>query len=441
MQDQRKEEVKKYHIITFGCQMNLSDSERMASVFESMGFHPAPSVDEADLIAINMCSVRQSAVDRIFGLSKKFLEMKKEKGTIFVLTGCILESDKKKFKIFDYILNKDDMHQWPSLLSGSLIKESEYDYLKINPKRTSSFQGFVPISNGCDNFCTYCAVPYTRGRLVSRNHQDIIKEIQELTRNNYKEIWLLGENVNSYVSPTNNQINFAELIREIDKIPGDFWLRFTSPHPKDFSDDLIDALVHCSKFAPYINLPAQSGDDTILRRMNRPYTKQKYLDLLDRIKMTFQKNRKGLEGRISISTDIIVGFPGETDEQFQNTADLFKKARFDMAFIAQYSPRPESHCYKNMPDDVKKADKRSRHKELTALLINIGNEENKAFQDKIIPVLVFEQYKGYYLGRNRHNKAVKINSKQEGLVGQIINVRVTKTMPLSLEGVLSEHED
>ncbi|MCK9578241.1 tRNA (N6-isopentenyl adenosine(37)-C2)-methylthiotransferase MiaB [bacterium] len=427
--------MKKYFIITFGCQMNESDSQRMASLFELMGLKESALIEEADLIIVNMCSVRQSAVDRILGLANKFRELKKKKRTLkTILTGCVLELDKKKFvKIFDFLLNKDDMEVWPEILTGEDVIKRKRDYLRIIPKRSSTFQGFVPISNGCDNFCTYCAVPYTRGRLRSRKHTDILKEVKVLVKDEYKEIWLLGENVNSYLSPINNEVNFAKLIKMIDQIPGDFWLRFTSPHPKDFSDELIEVLAKSTKFAPYINLPAQSGDDIILRKMNRPYTAKQYLELVKKIKKSFKENRKGLDKNVAISTDIIVGFPTETEEQFKNTYKLFKSAKFDMAFIAQYSPRPQSHSYKNMRDDVLKKEKKERHKRLTELLCSIGEKNNEIFEGRIIPVLVFEKYKGYYLGRNRQNKAVKILSKEENLVGKIINVKVNRVLPLTLE--------
>ncbi|MDD4409715.1 MAG: tRNA (N6-isopentenyl adenosine(37)-C2)-methylthiotransferase MiaB [Candidatus Pacebacteria bacterium] len=428
--------MKKYHIVTFGCQMNISDSERISTIFESMGFIECPSIDEADIIIMNMCSVRQSAVDRILGQAVRLSELKKtNKRLKLILTGCFLESDKFKFnRIFDYVLKKEDLEIWPQILTDLDIRKKKMDYLKIDPKRSSSFQASVPISNGCDNFCTYCAVPFTRGRLVSRSHKSIIKEIRDLAKKGYKEIWLLGENVNSYHSPDDINFDFASLIRAIDEIDGDFWLRFTSPHPKDFSDSLIEALAESPKFAPYINLPAQAGNNEILRKMNRPYTSEQYLKLIKKIKKAFSSKRSGLEREIAISTDIIVGFPTESEEQFLDTLELFKKAEFDMAFIAQYSPRPESHCYKNMADDVKKTDKRSRHKILTESLKEIGEKKNKIFQDQTIPVLVFEKYKSYYLGRNRQNKSVKIFSKQEDLVGKIIDVTISKTLPLSLEG-------
>ncbi len=428
--------VKKYFIITFGCQMNLADSERISSLLESLGVLPASTIEEADYIIFNMCSVRQSAVDRIFGLSNKLNELRQSnKDLLVLLTGCMLESDYPKFrKIFDYIFKKEEMEELFNNIVAENKNQSHDDYLSLEPKRTSTFQALIPISNGCDNFCTYCAVPYTRGRLHSRSHLDILKEVEDSLKKGFKEIWLLGENVNSYQSPIDTSIDFTELIKKIDSFDQDFWLRFTSPHPKDFSDNLISALATSRKVTPYINLPAQSGDDVILKKMNRPYTAKQYLELIKKIREKFSQERTGLDKEISISTDIIVGFPGETNECFRNTIELFKQAKFDMAFISQYSPRPESYCYDNMADDVAKNDKRAREKELTAILIEIGKEKNKIFQDQIIPVLVFEQYKGYYLGRNRHNKSIKIHSTEKDLIGKIINVRIDKVMPLSLEG-------
>jgi tRNA-2-methylthio-N6-dimethylallyladenosine synthase len=207
----------KYHIITFGCQMNRSDSERIAAVLEGMKYEETLNLKEADLVVINMCSVRQSAVDRVYGLLPQFATLKtKNKGFKTVLTGCMLKPEKTKLaEIFDFILNKEDLAKWPRILKGKTVEAKRTDYFKIAPKHQNNIQAFVPISNGCDNFCTYCAVPFTRGRLISRNYRDILKEVKDLVSKGYKEIWLLGENVNSYNS---KGINFSKLVREIDKI-------------------------------------------------------------------------------------------------------------------------------------------------------------------------------------------------------------------------------
>ena len=407
--------------------MNRSDSERIASVLESMKYEETPHLKDADLAVLNMCSVRQSAVDRVYGLAPQFIALKtKNRGFRAVLTGCILKPERAKLaEIFDFILDKEDLANWPQLLKNRAPEKRKFDYLKIAPKYGNNIQAFVPISNGCDNFCTYCAVPFTRGRLISRSHKDIIKEVKELVQKGYKEIWLLGENVNSYKS---KDFNFSKLIKEIDKIEGKFWLRFTSPHPKDFSDELIKTLSQSKKFAPYINLPAQSGDNTILRKMNRPYTREKYISLVKRIKKAFRDN-------IAISTDIIVGFPNETKEQFRNTENLLKEVEFDMAFMAQYSPRPQSFACEKMEDNVPKKEKKRREKSLTKILKRTAFKNNKKLLKKEVEVLVLEKDDEYWNGRTGQNKPVRFKSNQN-LSGRFVKVRITKVSPWNLEGKL-----
>lgn len=415
----------KYHIITFGCQMNRSDSERIASVLEGMGYEETFDIRRADLAIINMCSVRQSAVDRVYGLSPLFIALKtKNRGFRAVLTGCILKPERAKLaSVFDFILNKEDLENWPSLLKGKEPKKKKPDYLKIVPKYGNGIQAFVPISNGCDNFCTYCAVPYTRGKLVSRSHKDIVREVKNLIEKGYKEIWLLGENVNSYKS---GKVDFSKLIEEIDKIEGKFWLRFTSPHPKDFSDKLIDTLSKSKKFAPYINLPAQSGDNKVLRKMNRPYTREKYISLVKKI-------RKVFKNKIAISTDIIVGFPGETKERFKNTERLMKEICFDMAYIAEYSPRPQSFACEKMEDDIPLKEKKRRSKALTEILKKTALKNNKKMLNKEVEALVLGKDCNQYDGRTFNNKPMRFES-DEDLLGKFVKLRVTKASSWNLEG-------
>jgi len=414
----------KYHITTFGCQMNRSDSERIASVLEGMGYEETIDLKGADLAIINMCSVRQSAVDRVYGLSPLFMALKtKNKAFRAILTGCILKPERAKLaSVFDFILDKEDMENWPLILKGKSPKKKS-DYLKIIPKYGNSIQAFVPISNGCDNFCTYCAVPYTRGRLISRSHKDIVSEVKNLVKKGYKEIWLLGENVNSYKS---GNFNFSKLIKEIDKIEGKFWLRFTSPHPKDFSDELIETLSESEKFAPCINLPAQAGDNAILRKMNRPYTREKYIALIKKIRRAFNDN-------IAISTDIIVGFPGETKERFKNTEKLMKEIGFDMAYIAEYSPRPQSFACEKMEDDIPLKEKKRRSKVLTEILKKSALENNKKMFNKETEVLVLSKEEKYYDGRTFNNKPIRFESKDD-LLGKFVRLKITKVSPWNLEG-------
>ncbi|MFA5169647.1 MAG: tRNA (N6-isopentenyl adenosine(37)-C2)-methylthiotransferase MiaB [Candidatus Paceibacterota bacterium] len=414
----------KYHIVTFGCQMNRSDSERIASVLEGMGYAETLNLKEADLAVLNMCSVRQSAVDRVYGLTPQITALKtKNKGFKAVLTGCILKPERAKLEaVFDFILDKEDLTNWPQLLKGKEIKTRKTDYLKITPKYGNSIQALVPISNGCDNFCTYCAVPFTRGKLISRNPKDIIKEVNDLVTKGYKEIWLLGENVNSYNS---HGFNFVKLIKEIDKIEEKFWLRFTSPHPKDFSDELIKTLSESKKFVPYLNLPAQSGDNTILRKMNRPYTREKYIALIKKIRKAFKNN-------ISISTDIIVGFPSESKEQFKNSEKLMREVEFDMAFISEYSPRPQSFAHEKLENDVSKKEKQSRFQSLTKILKKTALKNNKKFLNKEVEVLVLEKDGEYYNGRTEQNKPIRF--KSDSVLKGFVRVRIKKATTWNLEG-------
>ncbi|MDD4531299.1 MAG: tRNA (N6-isopentenyl adenosine(37)-C2)-methylthiotransferase MiaB [Candidatus Pacebacteria bacterium] len=416
----------KYHITTFGCQMNRSDSERIASVLESMGYEETIDLKGADLAVINMCSVRQSAVDRVYGLSPLFMALKtKNKAFRAVLTGCILKPERAKLaSVFDFILDKEDMANWPLILKGKNPKKKS-DYLKITPKYGNGIQAFVPISNGCDNFCTYCAVPYTRGRLVSRSYKDIVSEVKNLVKKGYKEVWLLGENVNSYRS---GKFNFSKLIKEMNEIEEKFWLRFTSPHPKDFSDELIKTLSQSSHFAPYINLPAQAGDDFVLRKMNRPYTREKYLSLIGKI-------RKAFKDDIAISTDIIVGFPGEIKERFKNTEKLMKEVGFDMAYIAEYSPRPQSFACEKMEDDISLKEKKRRSRVLTQILKKAALKNNKKMFNKETEVLVLSKEGKYYDGRTFNNKPVRFESEKD-LLGKFVRLRITKASPWNLEGDL-----
>ncbi|MFA5071803.1 MAG: tRNA (N6-isopentenyl adenosine(37)-C2)-methylthiotransferase MiaB [Candidatus Paceibacterota bacterium] len=417
----------KYQIITFGCQMNRSDSERIASVLESLNYKKTLNQKEADLVIVNMCSVRQSAVDRVYGLIPQFKALKtKNKAFKTVLTGCVLKPERTKLaEVFDFVLDKEHLDKWPELMKGKEVKANRFNYLNIVPRHQSKIQAFVPISNGCDNFCTYCAVPFTRGRLVSRNHKDILKEVKDLVNKGYKEIWLLGENVNSYYS---KGVDFSKLIKEIDKIKGKFWLRFTSPHPKDFSDELIKTLKESKKFVPYLNLPVQSGDNTILRKMNRPYTREKYLALVKKIKKTFNNN-------ISISTDIIVGFPDETEAQFKNSEKLMKEVQFDLAFISEYSPRPQSFSCEKLTNNVLKKDKKRRAMALNQILKETALKNNLKLLNKEVDVLVLEKDGEYCNGRTGENKAIRFKSNED-LSGKFVKVKIIKATAWNFEGIL-----
>ncbi len=426
--------------------MQKADSERMKRVLENEGGKEVEKETEADLVVVNMCSVRQSAVDRVYGLAKKFKKLKEKNPKLkTLLTGCIPKRDFEKFKnVFDFILPIKALPEWPKFLKKekfffllnqrdqSFVKKFGCEYLKIKPKYSKSFSVFVPISLGCDNFCSFCIVPFVRGPLICRDHREIIEEIKEALKNGAKEIWLLGQNVNDYSSPSNPKIDFAKLLKMVAKIEGDFWIRFASPHPKNFSKELIETMAKCQKVTPYLNLPVQSGDDEILKKMRRGYTVAQYKNLIKKIRQAFKKYRKGIEKEIAISTDVIVGFPGETKKQFQNTVKLFREIKFDMAYIAQYSPRPGTLAEK-LPDDVPKEEKERRWKVLTEILKKIALKKNEKFVGKEVLVLPEEKKNGFLIGKTRHYKTIKFKG-DEDLIGNFVKVKIQRAKPFGLLG-------
>jgi len=352
--------MRKYFIFTYGCQMNESDSERIAGYLKKIGYQSADSEKQADLIVLNMCAVRQSAVERAYGKINNLNKLKKQNKKIKIIaTGCILPFDKKRLKqLVDYVIPIKNLLDWQKILKNKEIKNvSHIGYFKILPQQSSKISAFIPISFGCNNLCFYCAVPYTRGKLICRSSQDILKEVKLNIKKGIKEIWLLGQNVNDYKF---GNVDFGKLLKTINDISGNFWIRFTSPHPSNFSDKLIETIAKCPKITPYFNLPLQSGDNEILKKMNRGYTAQKYGLLIKKIRSAFKKYREGTEKDPTISTDIIVGYPGETKKQFKNTADLFKRIKFEMAYISKYSPRKGTFAEKNLKDNVKAKEKEKR---------------------------------------------------------------------------------
>ncbi len=451
---------KKYHIIVFGCQMNYADAERVAAVLEKMGYKKTLKLEEAGLVAVIMCSIRQSAVDRIHWLIEKFRKIRNLQPNSYrlqtILTGCILEKDKKVFiEGFDHVIDIKNISQLPKIMNkkSSLHKiddrpnSATMDYLDIKPKSFSKFSSSVPIMTGCNNFCAYCVVPYTREREISRPASKIINEIKSLVKSGCKEIWLLGQNVNSYKDPK-NKTTFAELLKKINKIPGDFWIRYTSSHPKDFKQDVIDAMADLpakasakaegNHITPYLNLPVQSGDDKVLRSMKRWYTIKQYRKIISDL-------RKKIPN-IAISTDIIVGFPGETKTQFNNTVKLFKDIKYDMAYINKYSPRSGTTAAK-LKDSVSWPEKKRREKILTDTLRETAFKNNKKLIGKIVKVLIDNKKDDTYFGKTDTYKSIKISTfakasvdkqksktKNKNLIGQFYNVKIIKANNWNLEG-------
>lgn len=335
----------RYFIVTYGCQMNRSDSERIAAVLENKGYKPVKNASQADLVVVNICSVRQKAIDkvkeqitRLCAPKSRLKSGRRRALPKIILTGCVLDTDKKFFEKLGIEIKQ--------------FKKLE----KINPKI-----GFVPIMRGCNNFCSYCVVPYTRGREEYRSQKEIVCEVEHLIKKDIKEITLLGQNVNSYP-------NFVRLLQKITALPGNFKIKFITNHPKDFSHQLIDEIAQNHKIAKHIHLPIQSGDNRVLKKMKRNYTREQYLALVKKIRIKIPE--------VEISTDVIVGFPGETKKQFQNTVTLFKKIKFVHAYISKYSPRQGTVAFK-LKDNVTLKEKKRREQVLRKLLLSHSHSEGE----------------------------------------------------------------
>lgn len=428
----------KYYFWVLGCAMNYSDAERIAAVFDLLGYEKTEEETQADFIITVACSVRQKAIDRIHGKLKSWKKLKKKNPNLkLILTGCVLEKDRKQMaEVFDVVFEINDLGKLPSYI-GEILDEEKVEvlgksgeYLGLVPSYESHFRAYVPIMTGCNNFCSYCAVPYTRGREKSRPKDEVISEIKNLVKKSYKEITLLGQNVNSY------QFGFAELLKSLDEIEGDHRIYYYSNHPKDMSEELISTLPKLKHFPPYIHFPLQSGNDEIIRKMNRRYTKESYLALVGKIKKALPE--------ITLTTDIIVGFPGETEAAFQDTVDVMKEAKFDMAFIAQYSPRSGTVSAK-LPDDVPKTIKKLREKTLVGILSQTANENNQKIVGTVQKVLIDGVKKGKYFGRTAGFKVVEITkidtstqlrASQKLVLGQFIDVEIKSATAWKLFGSL-----
>ena len=431
---------KTYYVWPLGCQTNKSDGERVAAALQKMGYAPVDTDDEADVVAVIACAVRQSAVDRIYGKFRKWEKRQQAGELTTLLTGCVLQHDKKRLTPkFDLVFEIEDLTKLPLLMAQASIEvtanmRDQMEYFDITPVHNSSFRAWVPIMKGCDKFCTYCAVPYTRGRERSRPSQDVIKEVKELVLKGYTDIHLLGQNVNSYGMDKNkvesgSELTFAELLAEVASLEGEFWVRFHAPHPRDFGDDVIAVIAKYDKLCNQINLPAQAGSTEVLRRMNRPYTREQYIDLVERIKAGIPN--------VSLSTDIIVGFSGETAEQFEESKTLMEHCGYDMAFVARYSVRPGTVSARRFEDDVPDEEKVRRDKVLDAVLRDTFMANNRKYIGTTDKVLVEKYAKEYWLGRNEHQITVQFDAPPEAdLVGTFQMVTLTEVAPFRFIGEL-----
>jgi len=412
---------KTYKVQIFGCQMNKSDAERIEAVLQSLGYKKVEKEKDANILMIVACSVRQTAVDRIYGKIRVWNKLKKKSEVITMLTGCLLLFDKKRLEEkFDFIFDIKNLWELEKFLFDKQTLPK--NYLKIQPKYQSKFQAYVPIMTGCNNFCSYCVVPYVRGREVSLPVKDVLTQCQTLVDNGCLEITLLGQNVNSYDPKdadnfsSNNpfQNNFAKLLWEINRIKKLKRIHFTTSHPKDMSADLMKAL-SLPKQINYLHLPVQSGSDKILKAMNRNYTIKDYLQIIKKVKKE--------KPNIAIGTDIIVGFPGETKKDFEKTIDLYKKVKFDISYIAKYSARPGTVAEK-LKDDVPKQEKKRRWEILQKLNEKTSFENNQKYIGKKVSVLIDKHVKkNIWEGNSLEMKRVRVMSDDD-LLGEIVEVEV-----------------
>lgn len=443
-----KDKKVKYTILTMGCQLNENDSEKLSGMMEEMGYIKIDEIENADLIVFNTCCVRENAEDRLFGKLGEVKKLKEKNGTIIAIGGCMMQEKhivdklKQSYPFYDIVFGTHTLHKFPQDLYNVLISKKRIDDIinidgdvieGLPIKRNDNIKASVTIMYGCNNFCTYCIVPYVRGRERSRKAEDIIKEVEELAKNGYKEITLLGQNVNSYMreeksNGNEDEINsFAKLLYRINQIEGIERIRFISPHPKDFTDDVIKAIKECDKVCKLIHLPLQSGNTKVLKEMNRKYTKEQYLELVEKMKQQISN--------VTFSTDIIVGFPGETDEEFEDTLDVVKKVNFEQVYMFIYSRRVGTPADK-MENQVLEDQKHIRFDKLKALVEKQIEEKNKKYVGTTQKVLVEGKSKNndkMLTGRTDSNKVV-IFEEEDNLIGNVLNLKIISEHMWYLKG-------
>lgn len=433
-------------MITLGCQMNMSDSERVTSVLNEAGYTYTDNEEEAGLIGILACSVRQKAIDKVYSRIHKWNKRKNHQNLITFISGCILPSDHERFlKLFDITFQMKDLQTLPELISRYGIttpahikpgidpyNENIESFWNVKPSYSSDFEAFIPIQNGCDKFCAFCAVPYTRGREISRPSQDILNELESLVAKGFKSIMLLGQNVNSYgLDKKGAEITFPELLRQVgelgNRLKKEFWVYFTSPHPRDMTGEVIEVIARYPVLAKQIHLPIQSGDDQVLVKMNRKHHVAKYREIVQTIRR--------LIPQATLFTDIIVGFTGETEEQFENTRKAMEEFKYNMAYIAIYSPRPGATSHRWV-DDVPLEEKKRRLHILTEELRKHNRGFNTAMAGKTVRVLVrgHDRKEGFLTGLSEGRLIVRFPYDNKNIIGGFIDVKITSSADFSLEG-------
>ena len=434
---------KKYYIRTYGCQMNVHDSEEIKALLEQIGFNETEEMEKADLILLNTCAIRENAHDKVFGFLGRCKHLKKAKKDLIIgLCGCMAQEEsvvneiKEKHPYIDIVFGTHNMNELPSILANLNHKQDIEVYSKEGDvfefgnlyKRDSKISAWVNIMFGCDKFCTYCIVPYTRGKQRSRKSEDILREVKELKKLGYQEVTLLGQNVNAYGKDLDGEIEFSKLLEKVSDI-GIPRIRFVTSHPWDFTDEMIDIIAERDNIMPYIHLPLQSGSSRILKLMGRRYTKEEYLTL-------YHKIRDKVKGA-SITTDIIVAFPGETEEDFKDTLDVVDECKYDGAFTFIFSPR-ENTPAALMKDELSLEEKENRLHVLNEKINMYSKESNERMVGTIQKVLVTgvsEKDTNKVCGYTENMKLVNIDASKD-TIGKIINVKIEEAKSFSLDGIM-----
>ena len=437
---------KKYFVKTYGCQMNEHDGENIKAILEDMSYTETDKMEDADIILLNTCAIRENAHNKVFGYLGRIKHLKEEKPNVIAgLCGCMAQEEivvkeiMGKHKYLDMVFGTHNIYELPEILDKVIETKSqqikvyskEGDIIENIPvKRESKYKAWVNIMYGCDKFCTYCIVPYTRGKQRSRHHEDILAEVKCLKESGYKEVTLLGQNVNAYGKDLNIDYKMEDLLEDVAKTGIDR-VRFVTSHPWDFTDKMIDTIAKYDNIMPYIHLPIQSGSSRILKLMGRRYTKESYLELAHKIKNKIPN--------CSLTTDIIVGFPGETEEDFNETLDVVNELKYDSAFTFIFSKRVGTPAY-DMEDNIPQEVKEERLHKLNELVNKYALEANQKYLDKIVPVLIegySEKNKDYLMGYTDTMKLVNVKADSK-YIGELIDVKITDVKTWSMDGEIVE---
>ena len=425
--------MQSYYVWTVGCQMNKADSERLESALDQMGLSPGASAREADVIVLNSCVVRESAEDRVVGMLTHLKPVKqRDPGKVLALMGCMVGPRKEqlteRFPYVDVFMRPQQYDPLIELLGHRLGIDPEGCVGPLTA--TPDVATYIPVIHGCDKFCSFCIIPYRRGREVSRTVEDVVNEAVHLTRRGVKEVTLLGQNVDSYGHDLPGSVDLGDLLAAVNEVEGLDRIRFLTSHPNDMSDSIIDAIASLDKVCEHVNLPFQAGDDQVLANMRRGYTNSEYREKTARIRDRIPN--------VSLATDLIVGFCGETEDQFERTAELVRDIGFDKVHAAAYSTRPGTISARLMQDDVPDAEKQRRLKVIEEIQESVSAEINAGLMDTTQEVLVEGTRKGRWFGRNRNDKLVFFDHPDD-LKGRMVDVRIERTSPWSLQGALLDH--